>query len=453
VLNKDAIVLGKLFNQIVDRVSVDHQQIVVTGLSRSGKSTLFTSLMAQLLQCTYGGDEHQSLPLLSSLPLERLLSVDFVANEDETPRFAYQQHFEQLKRRQWPESTRDVSAFSIRMGFERSYEWLSQVAGNDKRQLSIYDYPGEWLMDLPLMDKSFADWSAQVLAQQLTEPQKSHSVDWQAALEGFDFEQEPTQAAVHVLVDAYRAYLFKAKADGISILQPGAMFFEGSWDWQGRGFCPLPAKVAYDISHAWTRLFTKRYGDFVVEWLKPLQKRFFSHADKQIVLLDLLEGLNFGKAYLSEMKEALNHLVGSFVYGKRQWYQRFHQPLGIVKVAFVVTKVDLVPAAQQVNLLALLKDICQGAVALLSEKDVEVEFFLVSSIIATKPDNQAHSLVYKHLNGETRIAQFDDIPTRIADWKEGDVYPYLKALPPKIETEADIKAMNFDRLLDYMIKE
>jgi predicted YcjX-like family ATPase len=207
------------------------------------------------------------------------------------------------------------------------------------------------------------------------------------------------------------------------------------------------------MSHAWTRLFTKRYDAFVVEWLQPLQKRFFSHADKQIILLDLLEGLNFGKAYLSEMKEALNHLVRSFVYGKRQWYQRFHQPLGIVKVAFVVTKADLVPSAQQANLLALLQDICQGAVEQLNEKDVAVEFFLVSSMIATKPDSEAHSLVYKHLSGETRIARFDDIPTRITDWKEGDFYPYLKALPPKIDAEADIKAMNFDRLLDYMMKD
>jgi predicted YcjX-like family ATPase len=447
------MVLSQFLNHIVDRIRVDQHHIVVTGLSRSGKSTLFTSLMAQLLQRTYGGDEHQPLPLLSSLPIERLLSVDFVANDDGTPAFSYQQHFEQLKQRQWPESTRSVSAFSIRMAFERSYEWLSQLAGDDQRQLTIYDYPGEWLMDLPLMDKSFADWSAQVLAQQLTEPQKTHASDWQTLLQTFDFEQAPSPLATQELIDAYRRYLIKAKADGISILQPGAMLFEETWDWQAQGFCPLPAKIAYDMSHAWTRLFTKRYDAFVVEWLQPLQKRFFSHADKQIILLDLLEGLNFGKAYLSEMKEALNHLVRSFVYGKRQWYQRFHQPLGIVKVAFVVTKADLVPSAQQANLLALLQDICQGAVEQLNEKDVAVEFFLVSSMIATKPDSEAHSLVYKHLSGETRIARFDDIPTRITDWKEDDFYPYLKALPPKIDAEADIKAMNFDRLLDYMMKD
>ena len=445
--------LNKLFNQVIERVSVNQQHIVVTGLSRSGKSTLFTSLMAQLFQRIYGNDAHQPMPLLKALPLDRLVDVEFVENDDNTPRFPYQEHFNRLKQRQWPESTRDVSAFAIRLAFERNYQWLEKLVGQEKRQLNVYDYPGEWLMDLPLIDKSFADWSAQVLAQQLSEPQKSHAQDWQALLNAFDFDQAPSQEATQVLIQAYHAYLMKAKADGISILQPGAMLFEDTWDWKGQGFCPLPAKISFDMSHAWTRLFQKRYHDFVMQWLKPLQKRFFAHADKQIILLDLLEGLNFGKAYLSEIKEALNHLVSSFVYGKREWYQRFNQPIGIVKVAFVVTKADLVPQDQHLNLLALLKDITQGAVQQLTEQNVEVEFFLVSSLIATKPDNQAHSLMYKHPSGETRIARFDDIPQRISDWREGDFYPYLKALPPKIEQEGDIRAMNFDRLLDYMLKD
>lgn len=447
------MVFNKLFNQVIEKVSVNQQHIVVTGLSRSGKSTLFTSLMAQLLQRTYGGDDHQPLPLLKTLPLDRLVDVEFVDNDDDTPRFPYQEHFNQLKQRQWPTSTRSVSAFAIRLAFEREYEWLAQVVGQEKRQLNIYDYPGEWLMDLPLIEKSFADWSAQVLAQQLSEPQKTHAKDWQALLAQFDFDQQPTADATEELIQAYRAYLKQAKADGISILQPGAMLFDDNWDWRGQGFCPLPSKISIDPSHAWTRRFQSHYDDFVTQWLKPLQKRFFAHADKQIILLDLMEGLNFGKAYLSEMKEALNHLVSSFVYGKREWYQRFHQPLGIVKVAFVVTKADLVPQDQHANLLQLLKDISQGAVQQLQDKDVEVEFFLVSSLIATKPDNQAHSLMYKHLSGETRIARFDDIPQRINDWREGDFYPYLKALPPKIEQEGDIRAMNFDRLLDYMLKD
>ena len=31
--------------------------------------------------------------------------------------------------------------------------------------LDIVDYPGEWLLDLPLLDKSYEQWSAESLAQ------------------------------------------------------------------------------------------------------------------------------------------------------------------------------------------------------------------------------------------------------------------------------------------------
>lgn len=89
--------LNKLFNQVIERVSVNQQHIVVTGLSRSGKSTLFTSLMAQLFQRIYGNDAHQPMPLLKTLPLHRLVDVEFVENDDNTPRFPYQEHFNRLK--------------------------------------------------------------------------------------------------------------------------------------------------------------------------------------------------------------------------------------------------------------------------------------------------------------------------------------------------------------------
>jgi len=39
--------------------------------------------------------------------------------------------------------------------------------GNGTRRLylDIIDYPGEWLLDLPLLNKSYAQWSQQTLAQ------------------------------------------------------------------------------------------------------------------------------------------------------------------------------------------------------------------------------------------------------------------------------------------------
>jgi len=36
--------------------------------------------------------------------------------------------------------------------------------------LDIVDYPGEWLLDLPLLDKSYQQWSAESLALSRMEP-------------------------------------------------------------------------------------------------------------------------------------------------------------------------------------------------------------------------------------------------------------------------------------------
>ncbi len=39
------------------------------------------------------------------------------------------------------------------------------MLGPSKLHLDIVDYPGEWLVDLGLMDLDFAAWSRQALAQ------------------------------------------------------------------------------------------------------------------------------------------------------------------------------------------------------------------------------------------------------------------------------------------------
>ena len=38
------------------------------------------------------------------------------------------------------------------------------MAPTARLTLDIVDYPGEWLLDLPLLDKSYAQWSAESLA-------------------------------------------------------------------------------------------------------------------------------------------------------------------------------------------------------------------------------------------------------------------------------------------------
>jgi predicted YcjX-like family ATPase len=438
---------------ITQRLAREEKHIMVTGLSRSGKSTLFTSLMAQLTyraqhiaQSSYDG-----LPLLSTLPSRRVKSIELIRWKDSLT-FPYRENLQALRERRWPASTKNISTFAVDITLRRSNQLLQQLLGDETTRLVIHDYPGEWLMDLPMIEQSFIDWSAHTFAQQSSEPQKSLAQRWNDFVHHFDFTQPANEANTMRLIHAYRDYLQKAKADGVTRLQPGALLLPPeAFDMARWGFCPLPAKITANPRHPWVLTFKKRYRRFIHDWVTHFRDDFFRYSDKQIILTDLLEGLNYGKAYLYEMQETMNHLIASFVYGKRQWYERLHKPLGITKVAFVASKIDMIPEQEQSNLLALLKDITDGAQQQLVEQNVDFEHFVIAAITATK--REAQDILFKDAQGNTHRVTFKPIPKQIAQFDPTAVYPFLKAIPPRIHHEGDIRSLHVDKLLDYMLRD
>ena len=75
------------------------------------------------------------------------------------PRFDYENHVRTLiEERRWPASTVDISELRLVMDYQR------QNGADRTLTLDIVDYPGEWLLDLPLLNKSFEQWSAESLA-------------------------------------------------------------------------------------------------------------------------------------------------------------------------------------------------------------------------------------------------------------------------------------------------
>ena len=96
------------------------------------------------------------------------------------PRFAYESHLAALTGAQprWPEGTRAVS--ELRLSFRLAPQGLLGWAGPRKLHLDIIDYPGEWLLDLGLMGKSYAEWSRGVLARTvpLTPDRTAPSARW-----------------------------------------------------------------------------------------------------------------------------------------------------------------------------------------------------------------------------------------------------------------------------------
>ena len=90
--------------------------------------------------------------------------------------------------------------------------------------LDIIDYPGEWLLDLDLLERSYDDWSAEILARAESRP----SADgFRAALAKSDPAASFSETEAVALAAAYTAYLRAARAEGFSDCTPGRFLMPG----------------------------------------------------------------------------------------------------------------------------------------------------------------------------------------------------------------------------------
>ena len=71
------------------------------------------------------------------------------------PRFSYEDHLQLLtNERQWPQSTSSISELRVTIAYESASTW-NKTFGSGKLNIDIVDYPGEWLLDLPLISFRF----------------------------------------------------------------------------------------------------------------------------------------------------------------------------------------------------------------------------------------------------------------------------------------------------------
>ena len=133
----------------------------VTGLARSGKTVFITSLVANLMdRARMGG--------LQAVADGRISGAFLQPQPDVTvPRFDYETHLGALTSPtpHWPDSTRAISELRLSAAGCGPSGLLAGLSGPRAVHLDIVDYPGEWLLDLALLDKSYADWSGDVLTR------------------------------------------------------------------------------------------------------------------------------------------------------------------------------------------------------------------------------------------------------------------------------------------------
>ena len=113
-------------------------RIGVTGLSRAGKTAFLTSVAAGLMARRFA-----------------LAPVGASA----VPRFDQARHLAKLAGDPpaWPERTDSASLLALTTSMPRGMLPTRHV------RLEFLDYPGEWLIDLPMLTQSFGVWSAATL--------------------------------------------------------------------------------------------------------------------------------------------------------------------------------------------------------------------------------------------------------------------------------------------------
>ena len=225
-------------SDIADALTAPFSDLVirlgVTGLSRAGKTVFITSLVANLL-------DRGRMPQLLAAANGSILTAYLQPQPDDTiPRFAYEDYLARLTAPapSWPDGTKRISELRLSLRVQ-SRGLLGSFTGPRTVHLDIVDYPGEWLLDLGLLDKSYTQWSAEVLARLEHRPQAAAYLRQMQAEDPAAGLNEPNAQS---LATGFTAYLTAARAAGWSDCTPGRFLLPG--DLAGSPvltFAPLPA--------------------------------------------------------------------------------------------------------------------------------------------------------------------------------------------------------------------
>jgi hypothetical protein len=349
----------------------------VTGLSRAGKTIFITSLVANLL-------ERGRMPQLRAAADGRIAAAYLQPQPDHTvPRFAFEDHLGALlsPNPRWPESTRSIS--TLRLSLRLAPRGLfSGVTGHRTVHLDITDYPGEWLLDLPLLDLRFEDWSTAALAAARSEGRAAHAAPWLARLEATDPAAELDEAAARALAADFTAYLGAARAAGLSSVAPGRFLMPG--DLEGSPaltFCPLPRPARAGSASLW-RAFEKRFETYKRVVVAPFFRNHFAKLDRQVVLVDALGAIHDGPRAVEDLRAAMAEILACFKPGRNSWLAPI---LGrrIDRILFAATKADHLHHSQHPQLTAIAEALVADARRRAQFRGAETRALSIASLRAT----------------------------------------------------------------------
>ena len=370
---------------LADYVGGTGLRLGVTGLSRAGKTVFITALVHNLTQ---GG----RLPVFRVTAENRLTRAVLQPQPDDAvPRFAYEEHLAALTgpERHWPQSTRRISELRLTLEFERASGWRK---GPAHLTIDIVDYPGEWLLDLPLLAKSYATWSRETLAASASANRATLAADWRGFTVPLDVHAPADEALARLAAEKFTCYLRASRADAyaLSTLPPGRFLLPG--DLEGSPaltFAPLPVEEGDIRPGSLVAMMERRYEAYKTHVVRPFFRDHFARLDRQIVLVDALSALNSGAAAVRDLETALADILLAFRAGRSGLLSTLFRPK-IDKILFAATKADHLHHTSHDRLEAILRHLTSRAIARAEGVGAQVDVIALAAVRATREAGVKH---------------------------------------------------------------
>jgi predicted YcjX-like family ATPase len=285
------------------------------------------------------------------------------AGADGVARFDYPAHLAALAADppRWPERTGAVSLLALDLDIAR--DGLGAVLPDRGLRLEFLDYPGEWLLDLPLLGQDFASWSAAILRRLDTGAAAPLSREFRAFVGGLGASAPADETLAATGHRLYRELLRRLRDEaGLSFLQPGRFLMpapgpEPPWT----TFFPMAGRGGL------AGLLSARFEAYRQAVTRDLISPLFGQVDRLVVLADVLSALHAGPSAFDDMAAALSSVAEALRW-RRSWLDAIPllrdlplpgwlTPAGIRRVGFAATKTDHVAERQRGNLAGLVRQL------------------------------------------------------------------------------------------------
>ncbi|MFP4486720.1 MAG: YcjX family protein [Campylobacterales bacterium] len=410
-------------------------KIAITGLSRAGKTVFITSLIDQLLH-------RDKIPFVTD---KKSFRVELEAPSMGTKRFDYYTLIDRIKKEHiWPKGTDEITSIKLKVERKRS----SLLKGS-AFTIELIDYPGEWLLDLSLINLSFKQWCQKTKKwlQDIDEPESREYLEL--------ISKEMTNG--ELIVRKYKELLNVLRDRNYTFLIPGRFVMPSDLDNDPLlGFAPIE-----HLEASYSTEFEEKYKKYVEDIVKNIQLEYFRGFDRQIILVDVIKALQNGHKCYEDMRRGLDTIVSLYDHKKHSFLKKLFTPT-IKKVILAAPKCDLLSASQHQNYKELLHQMTKEYKENLEFNNIKASSHIFASLKCTQTVKRKYEgMILSSIRGIDPVSKElkDHYPGEMPpsfpkydEWKIED-YNYKEVFPPKKEYRVDeaLDHTNMDEIINELL--